>query len=98
MKKFQFNSTEQFQDLFSTRNLEVTDAIVEGIENAMVHRKRTAKIFSVTFANYEVAYEISLPKVEWVGSLDSCLDFYHENNETDKAIDTWKLRETAKVL
>lgn len=98
MKKFNFESTEQFEDLFTHRNLEVTDAIVEGIETAMVNRKRTAKIFNVSFANYDLAYEISLPKAEWVSSLDSCLDFYHKHNHVDKAIDTWKLRETAKVL
>jgi len=98
MKKLNFNTTEEFEQLFNKKNEAVTDAIVQAIELAITERKSTAKVFSITFADYDLCYEISLPKVEWVGSLDSCLNFYHDNNCVDKAIDTWKLREAAKTL
>ena len=98
MKKLNFNTTEEFEQLFDKKNEAVTDAIVQSIEQAIMERKSTAKVFSITFADYDMCYEISLPKAEWIASLDSCLNYYHEYNCVDKAIDTWKLREAAKTL
>ena len=59
-------------------------------------------LFSITFDDVDTSYEISLPKKEWVGALESCLKFYHEYEKQDeetsnKQIDTWKLLEAARV-
>lgn len=98
MVKLHFDTTQEFEQLFSQKNKQVTDAIVSSIEDAMTRRTRTANIFEITFAEAEVAYEISLPSSQWVMALEKCLAFYHEHNASDEAIDTWKLLEAAKVL
>lgn len=97
MVRLHFKSTEEFEVLFRQRSLEVTDAIVDGIENAMAQNKKTALLFEVSIDSYEIAYEISLPSSQWEESLQLCLDHYHELNLTDQQIDTWKLLETVKV-
>ena len=52
----------------------------------------------MSFVNVEEAFIISLNRSQWVTALNSCLDHYHENSsDPDKAIDTWKLLEIAKV-
>lgn len=97
MKKLHFNSTEEFESLFKREDKSVTDSIVRAIELAIVDKKRTAKIFEITFLSYEEQYEISLPKSQWAHALQSCLDFYHKHESVDEAIDTWKLLELVKV-
>jgi hypothetical protein len=98
MRKLKFESTQEFEQYFKVNSYEATAAIASAIEEAITHRKNTALLFECTFTGAELAYEISLPKVEWVGALDSCLNYFHEFNHVDQAIDTWKLREAAKVL
>lgn len=98
MKKLVFETTEEFEKVFKTSSLEVTNAIAAAIEDAVIHRKSSAKCFDITFQNHDERFEISLPKSEWVGALNSCLDFYHKNECFDKAIDTWKLVEAVKII
>lgn len=97
MVKLKFETTEEFEKLFSTSSKDITDAIVSGIEVAMMSGKRTANIFELTFIGADIVYEISLPASQWVDALDKCLTFYHTNQESDAAIDTWKLLEAAKA-
>ena len=97
MRKLHFNTTEEFESLFKKEDKAVTDSIVRAIEMAIVEKKRTAKIFEITFLSYEEYYEISLPKSQWAHALQSCLDFYHKHESVDEAIDTWKLLELVKV-
>jgi len=102
MVKLHFKNTNEFESIFKLKNIKVTDAIVLGIEKAMQHSSSSASVFSITFDDVDTAYEISLPKKEWVQALESCLKFYHEferqdEDITDKQIDTWKLLEVAKV-
>lgn len=98
MRNLHFENSQQFEDLFTKRSIIITDAIVRAIEKAIVDKKDSAKVFSLTFQDYEDAYEITLPKASWRESLESCLDFYHKNNLQDQQIDTWKLLELVKVL
>jgi len=97
MIKLHFESTHEFEKLFSSKNKEVTDGIVSGVENAMDRNKKVAFLFEVTFSNGDHAYEITLSSHLWAEALQSCLDFYHEEGHTDEAIDCWKLLECAKV-
>ena len=97
MKKLHFETTEQFEVLFKSKTKEVTDAIVESIENAMSSSKKTALIFEITFEEAELMYESSLPASQWANALEKCLEHYHELGLPDEQIDTWKLLEAAKV-
>ena len=97
MVKLHFNSTEEFEGLFKSKKKAVTDSIVIGIEDAMQKNKRSADLFEVTFAEVDLAYEISLPKSQWQQALEQCLDHYHSLSLADEAIDTWKLLEAVKT-
>ena len=96
MVKLHFNSPEEFETLFRSKDVRVTRAIVQSIEGAMQKGVRSAKMFEVSFENTDLAYEISLPQKQWVQALQTSLDFYHAKNLIDEQIDTWKLLELAK--
>ena len=96
MVKLHFNSPEEFETLFRSKDVRVTRAIVQSIEGAMQKGARSAKMFEVSFENTELAYEISLPQKQWVQALQTSLDFYHAKNLIDEQIDTWKLLEAAR--
>lgn len=98
MVKIHFNSPEEFSSLFKRKEVNVTNAIVEAIEQAMIDRKKSAMLFEITFEEHDNLYEISLPSSQWTSALQSCLDHYHTLQMSDEAIDTWKLLEAAKVL
>ena len=99
MVKLKFTNTSEFETLFRKKTKAVTDGIVMGLENALSNRNKSADLFSISFEDVELAYEITLPQSEWTTALQSCLDFYHEKgDETDKCIDTWKLLEACKVM
>jgi len=98
MKKVHFRDPAEFEVLFKRKSKEVTDAIVQGIEAAVIARKKTADLFEITFDGVEMVYEISLPISQWEHGLQSCLDFYHAQGCTDECIDTWKLLEAVKTF
>lgn len=98
MGKLHFNTPEDFTDTFRKQNVNVTNAIVSSIEKAMADRKKSALLFEITFEEHDNLYEISLPQSQWPQALQSCLDFYHNAQMSDEAIDTWKLLEAAKLL
>jgi len=98
MKSIQFETAAEFETLFKKKTEAVTDAIVESIELAMMDNKKIADIFEVSIIDADTSYIISLNKAEWTAALTSCLDHYHTSqSDPDKAIDTWKLLEAAKV-
>lgn len=97
MVKLHFTSTDEFETLFKKKSTKVTNAIVEGIQLAMEKNKRTAPLFEISFLDVDNLYEISLPQSQWASALQHCLDYYHSQDMTDQAIDTWKLLEAAKV-
>ena len=98
MTKLHFKHPSEFEGLFKSKNESVTDSIVVSIRKAIQDRKKTADIFEITFDDVEEAYIISLPSREWNHALNSCLDFYHNNNcDPDKAIDTWQILEVVKT-
>ena len=97
MIKLHFNTPDEFETLFKSRDIRVTNAIVQSIKEAMQKNKRTAKMFEVSFENTEFSYEINLPMKQWVMALKNSLDFYHKENLVNEQIDTRQLLETAKV-
>jgi len=97
MVKLHFKNTDKFELLFRSKTLKVTDAIVLGIEKAMLNNKKQANLFEITFEEVETAYEVSLNRSEWQSALENCLDHYHSLDLADKQINTWKLLEAAKV-
>lgn len=97
MVRLNFETSDQFSALFKERSKKVTDAMVSGIEKAMLENKKTADIFQITFEEEEIAFDISIVRREWKHALKSCLDHYHTLNLTDQQIDTWKLLEAAKT-
>ena len=98
MAKLHFNSPEEFTTTFRKKNVDVTNTIVQSIEKAMQKRDKTALLFEITFEEHDNLYEISLPQSQWQHALQSCLDFYHEKEMSDEAIDTWKLLEAVKLF
>lgn len=99
MVKLHFGNTEEFEKLFKSRDIQITDAIVEGIQEALSFHKKTAQLFQVSFEEVELSYEISLPSNQWNIALDNCLKHYTEIQESNKAIDTYLLqKEVTKWL
>ena len=97
MIKLHFENTNEFEGLFKSKKLAVTQGIVQGIEEAMKRDVKRADLFQLSFGDSEMMYELSLPRSQWVVALESCLEHYHELQLADDAIDTWKLLEAAKV-
>ena len=91
MKQFNFDSAEQFESFFTGRNLEVADAITDGIRVAVTAKKRNADLFEVAFDGDDNYFEIGLPSSEWPVALDNCLRHYEEAERFDDAIDTFQL-------
>lgn len=91
MKQFVFDSTEEFKSFFSGRNLELTEAIVDGIRMAVQQKKRSAELFEVMMQGLDDAYEIGLPSGEWPKALSNCLKHFEEAEMYDEAIDTFQL-------
>lgn len=97
MVRLQFKTTDEFEQLFKNKTLAVTRGIVQGVENAMKHNKRTAPLFEIEFEGADNMFEISLPQSQWVVALESCLEHLHAKELPDEQIDCWKLLEAAKA-
>ena len=91
MKQFNFETPEEFANFFTGRNLEVADAITEGIRIAVKNKKKNADLFEISFEGDENYFEIELPLSEWPVALNSCLKHYEEAERFDDAIDTFQL-------
>ena len=96
MTKLHFENTAEFEKLFKKKDREVTDAIAQGIYQAVKYQKKTAELFEITFGNAELAYEITLPSTQWEVALESCLDHYRELDESNKAIDVYLLQKEVR--
>jgi len=92
MTYLHFENTEEFERVFKKKDNQVTDAIVKGIELAISNKKKTALLFEITFEKVDISYQITLPKTQWNIALQSCLDYYTEIGESDKAIDVYLLK------
>jgi|TARA_B100001093_G_scaffold259850_1_gene248386 hypothetical protein len=95
--KLHFKNPEEFESLFKSRDIRITNSVVKGIKEAMQKNARSAKLFELSFEGAELAYEIALPQKEWLGALKTSLDHYHKNNLVNEQIDTWELLEVVKT-
>ena len=96
MKKMKFESTDEFERVFKTNDKEITDAIVEGIQEAYKFHKKSALLFEITFDNADLAYEISLPSSQWEIALESCMNHYRDIEETNASIDVYLLQKEVR--
>jgi hypothetical protein len=60
MVRLHFDTADEFEGLFKQKTRKVTDAMVLGIEKAMLENKKSADIFQITFGEEEVAFDISI--------------------------------------
>ena len=92
MRKLHFENTDEFERVFKATDEEVTDAMVEGIQEAFTYQKKSAELFEITFEDADLVYEITLPSTQWELALETCLNHYRELEASDKAIDTYLLQ------
>ena len=99
MKQFNFETPAEFENFFTGRNLEVADAITDGIRVAVKAKKRNADLFEISFDGDENYFEIGLPISEWPVALSNCMNHYEEAERFDDAIDTYQLlKEVTEML
>jgi hypothetical protein len=94
--KLHFKNTDEFEKVFKVKDESITDAIVEGVQEAVSFQKKTAQLFEISFEEVDIAYEISLPSSQWEIALENCLNHYREIEESDKAIDTYLLQKEVR--
>jgi len=92
MKKLHFENTDEFERVFKAKDEEVTDAMVEGINEAFSFQKKSAELFEITFQDIDLVYEITLPSTQWEIALETCLNHYRDLEQSDKAIDVYLLQ------
>lgn len=92
MRKLHFENTDEFERVFKATDEEVTDAMVEGIQEAFTYQKKSAELFEITFEDADLVYEITLPSTQWELALETCLNHYRDLELSDKAIDTYLLQ------
>tara|TARA_B110000977_G_scaffold186314_1_gene252102 strand:+ start:835 stop:1137 length:303 start_codon:yes stop_codon:yes gene_type:complete len=97
MKKLHFENTDEFERVFKAKDEEVTDAMVEGIQEAFSFQKKSAQLFEITFKDADIVYDISLPSTQWEIALETCLEHYREMDLADKAIDTYLLQKGIRL-
>ena len=98
MKRFTFDALDDFESFFSGTNNDVTDAIVEGIKEAIENKKKTADCFELGFDEGDDFFEVSLPRSEWAQALSACMTKYEEAERYDDVIDTFQLLKQATEL
>ena len=96
MKKMFFDNTNEFERVFKTHDKEITDAIVEGIDQAYRNKNKTAQLFEISFNDADLLYEISLPSTQWELALESCMSHYRDIEETDLSIDVYLLQKEVR--
>ena len=92
MRKLHFENTDEFERVFKATDEEVTDAMVEGIQEAFTYQKKSAELFEITFEDADLVYEITLPSTQWELALETCLNHYRDLEASEKAIDTYLLQ------
>ena len=96
MRKLHFENTDGFERVFKATDEEVTDAMVEGIQEAFTYQKKSAELFEITFEDADLVYEITLPSTQWELALETCLNHYRDLDQADKAIDTYLLQKNIR--
>ena len=98
MKRFTFDEVTDFSNFFDGNNDEITDAIVEGIKEAIEAKKDEAELFELGFNEEDDFFEVSLEKGEWPQALSACMTKYEEAERYDDVIETYQLLKKATDL
>ena len=98
MKRFTFDEVTDFSTFFSGNNHEVTDAIFEGIKEAIEAGVEEAELFELGFHEEDDFFEVSLAKDEWPQALSACMNKYEEAEMYDQVIDAFELLKKATEL
>ena len=98
MKRFTFDEITDFSSFFNGNNPEITDAIVEGIREAMDANKNEADLFELGFNEEDDFFEVSLEKGEWSQALSACMNKYEQAERYDDVIEAYTLLKKATEL
>jgi len=98
MKRFTFDEVTDFSNFFDGNNDEITDAIVEGIKEAIEAEKDEAELFELGFNEEDDFFEVSLEKGEWPQALSACMTKYEDAERYDDVIETYQLLKKATDL
>lgn len=94
MIQLHFNSLDEYESFFDKKSQEVTDGIVQAIQQAFLSKKKTAKLFEIEIEGAESVFEVSLSHKEWEKALTNALEHYQEWELADHAIDTYLLKKS----
>ena len=98
MKRFTFDEVTDFSTFFDGNNDEITDAIVEGIKEAIEAEKDEAELFELGFNEEDDFFEVCLDKGEWPQALSACMTKYEDAERYDDVIETYQLLKKATDL
>lgn len=87
--EYTFESFEEYEKYFIKNKVEVTKAIIQGIDRSIDENVDKAIIFDIIFENYFYGYEISIEKDEWLHSIESCMKILQEYNDSNGVIDAY---------
>ena len=96
MLHLEFNDPEEFEVYFDPANQEtkkeVTEAIYQGIKDAIIKKLDEAELFSISFTSGDDMLDVTLKSSEWSTALENCQEKFHELEMFDEAIDVYTLR------
>ena len=98
MKRFTFDEVTEFDQFFSGNNPEITDAIIEGISEAIASGSDEADLFELGFDEEDDFYTVSLEKTEWPQALSACMSKYEDEERYDEVLDAYELLKKATDL
>jgi multimeric flavodoxin WrbA len=98
MKRFTFDEVTDFSNFFDGNNSEITDAIVDGIKEAIEAETDEAELFELGFNEEDDFFEVTLEKGEWPQALSACMTKYEESERYDDVIEAYELLKKATDL
>jgi len=84
-----FLHIQDFNETFNENNNLVCEYIIQGIDEAIGNKKKTANLFSVEFENDDYSYQVTLPSTGWSSTLSKIRDALHSRGKFDDAIEAY---------
>jgi hypothetical protein len=88
---FEFESVKELQQFAENARDEICSCIVLSLSQALEEGEEEPVIFELSLKEGSDLYEMYLNRAEWNKALDTCLEFFTDNNYPDQAIDTYFL-------
>ena len=92
MKNLYFKSLKQFTEASQSDDCEIAASTLESISESYYKGENKSLLYNIFFEDQPNSFEVSLPRSEWVKSLDKCLKDFEKQQENDLAIDCYLLR------